>query len=85
MSQAANRILRERTGLENIYLEQFRVFGHENRILESQFRSYLLTYLTQKHGETTAEWMLSRFICIGFYALVDIHKVSPQRAIWMNI
>lgn len=78
IEKAANRILKERTGLENIYLEQFRVFGHETRIFDSKFRELLLTHISQKYNEADAEWMASRFICIGFYALVEISKVNPQ-------
>lgn len=78
IDKAASRILKERTSLENIYLEQFRVFGDENRIVDSKFRDLLLTELSQKYNITDAEWITSRFVCIGFYALVEISKVTPQ-------
>jgi 8-oxo-dGTP diphosphatase len=78
IEKAAARILKQRTNLENIYLEQFRVFGNENRIVNSKFRELLLTYLSKKYGNADAEWMTSRFVCIGFYALVEISKVNPQ-------
>lgn len=78
IDKAASRILKERTSLENIYLEQFRVFGDENRIIDSKFRNVLLTELSQKYNVADAEWITSRFICIGFYALVEINKVTPQ-------
>lgn len=78
IENAASRILKERTGLENIYLEQFRVFGNENRIIKSKFRELLLTHLTKKYNEADAEWITNRFVCIGFYALVEISKVNPQ-------
>lgn len=78
IDKAASRILKERTSLENIYLEQFRVFGDENRIVNSRFRELLLTQLRQKYNVADAEWITSRFICIGFYALVEISEVTPQ-------
>ncbi|MCP9757210.1 NUDIX domain-containing protein [Lacihabitans sp. CCS-44] len=78
IENAASRILKERTGLENIYLEQFRVFGHENRIIKSKFRELLLPHFTEKYNEKDAEWITDRFVCIGFYALVEISKVNPQ-------
>lgn len=78
IDRAASRILKERTSLENIYLEQFRVFGDENRIVDSKFRNLLLTELSQKYSVAETEWITSRFICIGFYALVEISKVTPQ-------
>jgi 8-oxo-dGTP diphosphatase len=61
---AANRILHERTGVENIYLQQFRVFGDLNRS-EDFFKDYPDTL-----------WNKQRFVSIGFYALVDYSKVS---------
>lgn len=78
IDKAASRILKERTSLENIYLEQFRVFGDENRIVNSRFGELLLTQLRQKYNVADAEWITSRFICIGFYALVEISEVTPQ-------
>jgi 8-oxo-dGTP diphosphatase len=79
IENAASRILKERTHLENIYLEQFRVFGSENRVINSKIRDFLLNFLSQKYSSEIAEWILSRFICIGFYALVEIKKVNPQK------
>lgn len=78
IDKAASRILKERTNLENIYLEQFRVFGDENRIITSDFRELLLAHLSKKYNVADAEWITNRFICIGFYALVEISKVTPQ-------
>jgi ADP-ribose pyrophosphatase YjhB (NUDIX family) len=79
---AASRILKERTALEDIYLEQFRVFGNENRIINSDYKEIMKAELqkfdAQRFDEETLEFMTSRFVCIGYYALVDIHKVSPQ-------
>jgi 8-oxo-dGTP diphosphatase len=78
IENAASRILKYRTGLENIYLEQFRVFGHESRIFDSKYRDLLLKHISQKYNQADAEWMASRFVCIGFYALVEISKVTLQ-------
>jgi 8-oxo-dGTP diphosphatase len=79
---AANRILKERTCLENIYLEQFRVFGDENRVLGSKNNSSLregLSLLDQRRfNKAVIDWLTSRFVCIGYYALVDINQVEPQ-------
>jgi 8-oxo-dGTP diphosphatase len=91
IENAASRILKERTGLDNIYLEQFRVFGGENRILNSKLRKDLLLYLSEHYNAADAEWMTDRFVCVGFYALVDIGKVNPQKGafdeylVWKSI
>ncbi|GLU44576.1 NrtR DNA-binding winged helix domain-containing protein [Allomuricauda sp. NBRC 101325] len=79
---AAARILKKSTGLDNIYLEQFRVFGDENRILQSKYkeniRQGLLQLKDKRFDEKTIAWMANRFVCIGYYALVDINKVDPK-------
>jgi 8-oxo-dGTP diphosphatase len=64
LSEAANRILRERTGAENIYLQQFSVFSDLNRS-EGFFEKY-----------EDVIWNKQRFISIGFYALVDFSTVK---------
>jgi 8-oxo-dGTP diphosphatase len=83
IDKAANRILKERTGLKNIYLEQFRVFGHEKRIAGHPYKTVMkkaLQQFTQPEFDANAiEWMTSRFVCIGYYALVDIDKVNPRK------
>ena len=82
IDQAASRILKERTGLENIYLDQFRVFGDENRILNSKYKEVIKSehrkFDDQRFDAKVLDWMTSRFVCIGYYALVDINKVNPQ-------
>ena len=82
IEKAAARVLHERTNLENIYLEQFRVFGDENRIVGSPFNEVLKRELplfdAERFNEEVIAWKTGRFVCIGFYALVDISKVNPQ-------
>lgn len=79
---AASRILKERTNLKDIYLEQFRVFGDERRIAMDKIKPVIKRELSKydKHRFTreTIEWMTSRFVCVGYYALVDIAKVKPK-------
>lgn len=61
---AAKRILFERTGAENIYLQQFKVFGDLNRS-EDFFKDF-----------DDKIWNKQRFISVGYYALVDYTKVN---------
>lgn len=65
LKEAASRILTERTGATNIYLQQFKVFSDTNRS-ESFFEQY-----------PEDLWHRMRFLTIGFYALVDYTKVVP--------
>lgn len=82
IDNAAARILKEKTRLEDIYLEQFRIFGEADRILNSKYRETIKTELRKfdekRFDSEVLEWMTSRFITIGYYALVDINKVNPQ-------
>ena len=64
LNEAASRILKKRTGAENIYLNQFRAFGNLDRS-EGFFEEYADTL-----------WNKQRFVSIGFYALVDYSKVN---------
>ncbi|AUD00762.1 NUDIX hydrolase [Spirosoma pollinicola] len=74
LNDAARRVLSERTGLDDIYLEQFYVFGDLNRADPAPMRAIM----TAK-GLIPAEhhWLLGRFISVGYYALVDFTKAVP--------
>jgi 8-oxo-dGTP diphosphatase len=79
---AAERILEERTGLKNVYLEQFSVFGKSSRnsaIFLDKLIELNSEVLTQKsQNESEYDWFTKRFISIGYYALVDINRVIPK-------
>lgn len=60
---SATRILKERTGLDEIYLKQFHAFGDPHREKGKRY----------KQG-----WIANRFVTIGYYALVEYSKVFPQ-------
>ena len=65
IKDAANRILSERTGVTNIYLQQFKVFADINRS-EDFFADF-----------PEGLWHKQRFISVGFYALVNYADVVP--------
>jgi 8-oxo-dGTP diphosphatase len=71
VDEAATRILRERTGLDHIYLQQFHVFGEVVRYSRREIQEKL------KHMFAPDRWY-ERAISIGYYALVDYSKVSPS-------
>ncbi|MEK6547830.1 MAG: NUDIX domain-containing protein [Bacteroidota bacterium] len=90
VDQAAQRILEERTGLTDIYLEQFYTFGD----LERNYRA------TEEHRdvqtamglpEKEISWLSKRYITIGYYALVDYSKVQvnpsgmSDASEWMDV
>lgn len=74
IDDAANRILFERTGLKDIYLEQFACFGNSDRNVKETMMKFM------KANNITDEdnpWVTQRFITIGYYALVDYTLVKP--------
>jgi len=88
MEEAASRILFERTGVENIFLEQFRVFSNPKR------KNPIFEVDSMKRAELKLDnfdWLNQRFISVGFYALVEYSKVDPlpdlysEKCEWKNI
>lgn len=75
LNQAARRMLFERTGLEDIYLEQFYTFGDLARYDPEPMRTIMMS-----KGLVPAEghWLLGRFVTVGYYALVDFTKAVPE-------
>ncbi len=70
IEMAANRILKERTGLDDIFLQQFHVFGDPERSKE-HFEMY------KDMLPAAQNWFANRFLTIGYYALVDFSHVNP--------
>jgi len=70
---AATRVLQERTGLDNIFLKQFKVFSEPER----SKRNPIVQDLVDSGANPDLEWFNQRFISVGFYALVDFSKVEP--------
>lgn len=66
--------VKERTGLDQVYLEQFHVFGSLER---SDPRT--MAHILKESGQNPEEnqWMLGRFISIAYYALINYEKVKP--------
>lgn len=74
LNDAARRVLSERTGLHDIYLEQFYVFGDLDRYDPSPMRAIMTAKgLTPRENH----WLLGRFVSVGYYALVDFTKAVP--------
>lgn len=77
LNVAANRVVSERTGLENIFLDQFYVFGDYSRYDPEPFRAIMTANGTAPPSD---HWLLKRFISVGYYALVDFTKAKPTPA-----
>lgn len=71
--QAAYRILESRTGLKNKFLKQFQLFSNPKRTVMKQNEDFVNKNApTPKEGE----WLLQRFISMGYYALVKFDEVD---------
>jgi len=77
MEEAAIRTLSERTGVENVFLQQFAVFSDPGRGWDAAERQRDLIKLGLSKPEK-AGWISQRFISVGFYALVEFSCVVPR-------
>jgi len=74
LNSAAQRVVFDRTGLQNIYLEQFYVFGDYSRADPAPMKT-IMKAIGLPHDD--GHWLLQRFVSVGYYALVDFTKVTP--------
>ncbi len=74
LSQAANRVLQERTGLDDVFLQQFHIFGDSPYRLKEQNGGELTEKIGYKVDQES--WLFERTLSISYFALVDYSKVS---------
>lgn len=90
LQEAATRILKERTGLDDIFLHQFKIFGEPDRSVRSPDETSLLETLSGV-AVKTGHWLLERTLSIGYYAVTEYSKVTPrpdffsERCEWWDI
>jgi 8-oxo-dGTP diphosphatase len=75
LNDAVKRGLRERTSLDNIYLEQFYTFGDTARFKPEIMRTILKA---NGHKVNNDHWLLDRFISVSYYALINYNDVVPK-------
>jgi ADP-ribose pyrophosphatase YjhB (NUDIX family) len=74
LDDAARRTLLDRTSLQDIYLEQFYVFGNIARHDAEPLRKIMQG---KGFGQLKDHWLFERFLTVGFYALIDYTKAIP--------
>lgn len=86
--EAATRILYQRTGVENIYLEQFKVFSSPDRFsIESLFEDIEII----PEDMIDVEGLRKRIISVGFFALVNFDALTltggifEEDIIWCDV
>ncbi len=72
VDHAALRNLKEMTGLDQIYLEQFYVAGQTGRTYDPKARAALNDFGLQK----IEKWLSDRKVSICYYALVSNHELN---------
>jgi hypothetical protein len=70
LDDAAIRVLKDKTGLENIFLEQFYTFGNDDRMINERDKLWV-----EKTGLNIATHVYS----VGYYSLVDSARVIPDQ------
>jgi len=75
LDEAVKRGLTERTGLKQVYLEQFHTFGNASRATAPTMKKIL-----EANGFEVANghWLLDRFISVAYYALINYDEVFPM-------
>ena len=74
LNDAVQRGLGERTGLTDIYLEQFYTFGDTTR----HQPDVMSKILTANGIEGEHHWLLDRFLSVAYYALINYNDVVPK-------
>lgn len=74
LNNAVRRGLKERTGLDNIFLEQFYTFGDVER-----FKPEVMATILEANNIKVDDykWMTERFISVAYYALINYENVVP--------
>lgn len=75
IEEAAARILKDRTNLQDLFLQQFHVFGSTGRS-RLELAKEVFDELDPNLLEDS--WLMQRFVSIGYYSLVEYAKVLPQ-------
>lgn len=75
LSDAVKRAVRERTGIHNIYLEQFHTFGSLERSDPASMKAILEA---NGYSPDDSYWMLDRFFSIAYYSLINYKEVDPK-------
>lgn len=75
LDHAVQRGLSERTGISQVYLEQFYTFGSMER-----FQPEVMMKIMEPYGiEKKDHWLFKRFISIGYYALINYEMVEAKQ------
>jgi hypothetical protein len=86
MDAAAHRVLKKRTGLDNIYLCQFHAFGG---LMRPNLKEHC-DIMAKMGLKDNSHWLAQRFISVGYYAFVEYSQVhiranANEDVRWFNL
>jgi 8-oxo-dGTP diphosphatase len=81
IDDTAKRVLAERTGMTDIFLKQFYVFGKAHRPTQEHLKIGLQS---ANIDIETLPCLKKRFVSIGYYSLVDFSKVLPSAGVFFQ-
>ncbi|MEO0731812.1 MAG: NUDIX domain-containing protein [Bacteroidota bacterium] len=79
--EAASRILTARTGLRDVYLEQFHTFTNVDRNQSASSAEAAMFQRVSKRlpgGTEVARWLQQRFVSTGYFALIQLDEATPR-------
>ncbi len=78
IEEAASRIASSRTGIGNLFLQQFRSFGSTTRSEDSEKNPENFAKLTGVNVPKDF-WIFDRFVSVGFYTLTEFSMVEIKK------
>ncbi|SRR6185437_9468180 len=78
IDEAAAHIAFSRTGLKNLFLQQFRAFGTPTRAVDKGFTPERIKEATGFELPAN-HWIFDYFVALGFYTLTEFSKVTPTK------
>ena len=78
IGEAARRVAFSRTGLKDLFLQQFGSFGNPQRVIDSGFTP---EHIKKATGIDIPQdsWIFDYFVSIGFYTLTEFSKVELKK------
>lgn len=78
IEEAANRVAFLRTGLKNLFLQQFQSFGSPQRVKDKEFTA---EQISKRVGfEVTSDlWIFDYYVSVGFYTLTEFSQVNINK------
>lgn len=77
LDDAAARITADRTGIDNLFLKQFKTFGDPGRNRRGIFNIDKLLELTGIRFDEN-HWLAGEPVSVGFYAISDVVQATPR-------